>query len=223
MERRTIDETNALTGHLVYEIEMVSELVNRFVRFRLHLGSGLSSDDVYQAEVADLSGRNADIDSFAIHARVLVDFFFGGREGEDAIAADFFNTDADWYAVRPKQSGILKRVNTRVGKEIAHLSYRRKDPAQAWSYSLVWGELAKVIEAFVDNVPDDRLDAAASKRIRAALPARSVLTLPLPDASLDLGATSALPLYVAPATTYTISSNEGTATLPFVPGTPLSD
>lgn len=77
------------------------------------------------------------LESFAIHARALIQFFYEGRTGgypesssrrsgkrfRNAYADDFFD-DATWRISRPRpKPASLQNVADRVGKEIAHLTY----------------------------------------------------------------------------------------------------
>ena len=72
---------------------------------------------------------NAHVESFAIHLRSLLDFFYLDPKiahKEDVLAEHYFDNPKDWYKVRPTISeGELISIKSRVGTEIAHLSYKR--------------------------------------------------------------------------------------------------
>lgn len=104
MEPRSPSETQGLAqDHLLYEIQMVAGLVWRLARHHtLFLTSALDLTPL-RMELLDLAGRNADIEALGLHARVLVDFFYGERECKaDAIAADFFDHPMVWKRARRK-------------------------------------------------------------------------------------------------------------------------
>ena len=85
-----------------------------------------------QGTVLDWSARNAEIESFTIHVRQLIDFFWGEQpqteSKRDAFAADYFDA-GEWPRLRPERPEVLsKAVRKKVGWGIAHLTYDR-----AWS------------------------------------------------------------------------------------------
>src|SRR5688572_21299671 len=69
---------------------------------------------------------NALLESFSIHARALLQFFFPmSPKSDDVLAEDYFGGTAAWEAVRGAEPAALNQVNRRVGKEVAHLTYAR--------------------------------------------------------------------------------------------------
>ncbi len=102
--------------------------------------------------------RNALIESFTIHARLILDFLYGRRKKPtDVIASDYFDHVKDWKEVRPKKSDKLKNINRRVGQEIAHLSIERlnvKD--KAWSLNIA-ADLIHVVRIFCDSISEQKV------------------------------------------------------------------
>lgn len=102
--------------------------------------------------------RNAIIESFVIHARSLVAFFYAERPHPDeAIAADYLPT---WPTDRPAISPELTALHPRVGTEIAHLDYGRLsilEEARGWQFGVIVIALMNTAVAFVRLVPDDKL------------------------------------------------------------------
>jgi hypothetical protein len=72
----------------------------------------------------DQNERNALLESFTVHARCLIDFFWKTPKGDDASAAHFC-PDGSWERARGTIPDEVSKVNPRVGKEIAHLTYAR--------------------------------------------------------------------------------------------------
>ncbi len=161
-ERLNDDEIRSFADeHLLYEISMVAGLTRRLARFRTLLTSRPpdATRDGLTDELFHLTGRNADIEAFTVHTRVLLDFLYRDRRKQnDAMAADFFS-DGSWPQVRPEKTASLAKVHRRVGTEIAHLSYRRAASAepQEWPYGEIWHDLSHVLRVFVDNADQDRL------------------------------------------------------------------
>jgi hypothetical protein len=77
--------------HLLYEIEMVAGLTARMLR---HVdwfdNRGLTENDgEYAQDVLDMSGRNADIEAFVMHASNVWNVLRGKRERAGVVADDF--------------------------------------------------------------------------------------------------------------------------------------
>ena len=100
----------SVSEHLHYEVWMLSTLAN-----------ALASSAFGQGALA-----NAALESFTLHLRTLLDFFYSSRpKNDDVIAEDFFPDPSDWITRRPDKTELLEDVHRRVGKEVAHLTYVR--------------------------------------------------------------------------------------------------
>ena len=217
MNQRPASETQALAwDHLRYEIEMVAGLVWRISRQHALLIGPLDDLNPLRAELLDLSGRNADIEAFGLHVRLLVDFFYPNRKKpNDADAADFFDDPMVWKRARRKTPPSLKSVKGRVGMEMAHLSYDRPAPSVPWDYKTIWADLSGVIRDFIDAATVDRLGADFIERVRQILDAKTQVpaAVRLADAYADV--TNWVPADVAPgpgtatsAVSYPFSDND---------------
>jgi hypothetical protein len=180
MKRRlSDDDTRAFADeHLIYEIEMVAGLTRRLSNMRTLLESRSRSSNELADELFDLAGRNADIEAFGLHTRLLLDFFYRDKRIQhDAIAADFFGDDS-WRQIRPEKTSGLEQIARRVGEEIAHLSYRRaaRETAKTWSYGEIWRDLACVVCVFVDSAAPERLGSEFRERARAVLASASTVS-----------------------------------------------
>jgi hypothetical protein len=204
--------------HLLYEVAMVARLVDRFRRHRELLDATPRPQGQLADELFDLAGRNADIESFGIHVRALVDFLFAGRDKKDVIAADYFDDQLEWSRVRGKMPAELRDVNARVGAEIAHLSVTRPTPAKAWMYEAVWPALADVLRRFVDNARADRLDAESRERARDWLDVQRTAKPVKPPGAPRLASYGATE-YRGPIEF--VESSPGTATYPLKPEPPI--
>src|SRR4051812_27357627 len=123
--------------HLAHELEMffsmVAELVMLEPKFR----------DCVQ---------NAMIGALTTHARSLLFFFYSKNpKPDDALADHFMLPGTIWAKVRPAPTPILLSLQTRVGKEIAHLTYSRVDlfhTQVGWDFSGILVDLFPVFRAF---------------------------------------------------------------------------
>jgi hypothetical protein len=101
--------------------------------------------------------RNALLESFTIHARGLLQFFFSNQpRPDDMVAADFLPSSAVWDAARGAMPEVLANLGARVGKEVAHLTYGRllvTEDAKPWSFIAVVEALSVVAGTFHSAVP----------------------------------------------------------------------
>jgi hypothetical protein len=108
--------------------------------------------------------NNAALESFILHARVLLDFLYAEKpQPDDVIAEDYFNELSQWQTVRPEKTKTLKVIHKRVGKEVAHLTYARLEVtavAKEWQFIQIAKEINAVFDAFLNNVAKNRLGQA---------------------------------------------------------------
>lgn len=99
--------------------------------------------------------HNALLEAHTIHSRSLFDFFFKGPDKPlDARAGDFV---AGWKLKRPKPSAVLATVSSRVGQEIAHLTYGRlaykNESERVWPNWKITDDIVTVLNAFLMLAP----------------------------------------------------------------------
>jgi hypothetical protein len=164
--------------HLWYEIWMTATLTARMSRHGVLFNKGLSAaDGPFAEELLELTGRNADIESFVMHVRSLIEFLY---KPSGVGAADYFDNKNEWFSSRPNRPKSLKRFKERAAQEIVHLSFRRLrlgEAAKRWPYEEMWRDLAKVLSVFLDKVPDDRVSAEFKENARALLPSSATKSL----------------------------------------------
>ena len=142
--KRTQEELRKASDHLHYEVWMFTSLASG-------LASGITGESVI---------NNALLESFTIHARVLLDFLYAEPRYDDVIAEDFFASPELWREARPPKSDNVKTVHKRVGKEIAHLTYARQDvtpETKGWGFSEIVQAVQPVVDAFLGAVPQEFL------------------------------------------------------------------
>ena len=111
--------------------------------------------EMLSAGVDDANRRNALLESFAIHARALTYFLFtsdGDRNlDDDMVAEQFVAIPVKWHAARGGEPSVLRMVDWRVGKEVAHLTYERLSVgpiSKAWDTAAISAELLRLMELF---------------------------------------------------------------------------
>jgi hypothetical protein len=163
---RTPDELRKASNHLHYEWTMFNATAEKLAQ------PGL--DDVT---------RNAFIESFAIHARIFMAFLFeaGSKNPEDVLAKHFFS-DQSVYEGKLETNKIKApdqfKINSRVGKEVAHLSYKRQQVTpemKTWEISAIRDAIIPAMETFLACVPNellgDRWDDYKKRGFQYATPA----------------------------------------------------
>jgi hypothetical protein len=128
--------------HLLYELQL----------FRW-IAENLPRDDGFPL--------SALLESFAIHLRNLVDFFYTqpvNARNDDLVAADFFDPPSAW-----NPGGIPKSLadaRERANKEVSHITYRRKsgsDPTKPWPVSDLFDEVYAVSTEFAAAASSTKL------------------------------------------------------------------
>jgi hypothetical protein len=128
------------------------------------LGAGRLLD----AGTDDRWASNAYLECLTIHARALIHFVEPrGLRDDDIIAADFFGDESEWARNRPSWYFPVDYVRSRVGKEVAHLTYapaNRDNERQVGAdrgdpifYGAIRTSIAHAMEAFRRNVPAHRI------------------------------------------------------------------
>lgn len=133
-------ELTAYSGeHLLYE-------------FQLFLWTG---KELGRPHVSPM--RSALIESFVIHLRNLIDFFFTPRShDDDVIAADLCPGWSE--SISPKLDEAKKRAN----KELNHLTLGRKsgfDPSKPWDVGGLFDEVHSVAQRFAAQASTTKLSA----------------------------------------------------------------
>lgn len=132
-------------GELEYEREMFDDTCRHFSIF-----DSLSS---FQ--------KNLLVESLALHARVLIEFFYESNKRKDDITAqDFMPTGVDWKKIRPPITQTLYDAREKAHKLLAHLSrWRlklRRDGKKDWNnHTDILKDLDNVIERFNQTVKKD--------------------------------------------------------------------
>jgi hypothetical protein len=154
----------AALKHLRYEIRMFKATAQLLMRGGLPEGEH----------------RNAVLESFTIHARILLQFFHPyGLGSDEMIAADYFRDPVEWKRARGRLPDALAAVRNRVGKEIAHLTYDRvdiSDEAKRWSLADMHTAVSTLIDRFIETV-EPRYRAALLEGMDDAA-VRTIFVLP---------------------------------------------
>ena len=129
--------------------------------------------------------KDAVLESFLLHMRSLVSFFYPvSVKPDDVIADDFCGPPNAWRSQRPQQSRVLETALTRAHKELAHLTQGRiaGTPAnKIWDLETLSIELKSVTEKFIAIALPQRLDRSAAAKILALLNPPSATNVSTPS------------------------------------------
>jgi hypothetical protein len=104
---------------------------------------------------------NIAIESFGIHARVLVDFLFSELGSQtDVLAIDFLDDEQSWFKLVNSKKTLYDYIRLRTGKEIAHLTANRLNVTpeeKEWDCKDVYEQVKELFAEFLKYVPDERI------------------------------------------------------------------
>ncbi len=130
--------------HLAYEIKMVRETAQAL------RGKG----------IGPRSFRNAMLETFLIHYRNLLDFFYADKRrslSHDVRAADFVADYPRWRERRPRMDKEATSNRERVNAQLAHLTYRRlKYEERHWSDRRMARQIEEILQIFIEQLPPHR-------------------------------------------------------------------
>jgi hypothetical protein len=137
---RSDEELRAVAKHLDYEFWMLTSLAQS-------MATGISAQGWL---------TNALLESFVIHFRALVDFFYPPLhpKPDDVLATHYFEDSAEWERLRPPLSEALQHGRARAHKEIAHLTYTRLDVTpdkRSWPFVEIANQMEELMQVFREN------------------------------------------------------------------------
>jgi hypothetical protein len=98
--------------------------------------------------------ENALLESFAIHARCLIQFLYGKEKEEYVTASHYVD---GWI---PTKTNALGRTVGRASEEIVHLSFKRVnlwDEAKKWDLYEIEKQISEAFTELLKRVPDEKL------------------------------------------------------------------
>jgi hypothetical protein len=130
---------------LYYEIQMFFEICKK-----------LELTQVQEMINGDQLMKNIFCESFSIHVRTLLEFFYKDRIVDkypnDLVPRDFLKNDIDWKKERPPITELLRESWHKADKQLAHISRWRikieKDGKKEWDWKGIRMDMEKVIKTF---------------------------------------------------------------------------
>jgi len=105
--------------------------------------------------------HDAVVESFVLHLRNLIDFFYPRKTSQktDVIATDFMDNPGDWDSPT-SVSASLEAARGRADKELSHLTDKRKyegDPTKSWETDALFAKIKSVAEKFAGKASPKKL------------------------------------------------------------------
>jgi hypothetical protein len=129
--------------HLYYEIWMLYGVTEKLLK-------GGQDEYVF----------NALLESFVIHASIIIDFFYRPQVyGADARAIHYIADRKKWKESLPSYQRYFKKFHTKRNKEVVHLSFNRlevRPEERPWNARQIIKQIRKIVDLFLDQA-DPRL------------------------------------------------------------------
>ena len=156
-QRPSPEQLRAASEDLVYEIEMLGHTAQLLYHAK-PLGAS--------AYWVDKTEYFALVESFAIHARSLMGFFYpsGRAQRGEIYATDYIPR---WHA--PGKWEGFDQDRTRLHREIMHLNVNRPAQAKGWNYGRLVENLNVLLRSFIDAVEEDRVTTDFKVRARSSM------------------------------------------------------
>lgn len=182
---RSADELKADFHTVLYEVKMLLSVAE--VYGRLDDSQSLASLDISRESPEKATIGNAMVESFAIHYRALIFFLFGHpRISSNGIEATFvkpkdtdviaFDYNNSWCQSGPELSREFVESKRKADKEIAHITTERRnlnhsdsDVTPEWQIGSVAAEIAFHMNAFLESIPNDIIDAGSRLAMKSLL------------------------------------------------------
>ena len=104
--------------------------------------------------------QNMPLESYAIHLRNLITFFYPSNVRDtDVSAKDFYSNEDIWEKVRPPLSGLLEHAKSRADKEVGHLTIFRQygtPETKIWDVKKLTNEIMPLVELICET--SDKFD-----------------------------------------------------------------
>lgn len=132
---------------------------------------------------------NARLESFLVHLRSLIDFFYKEPRDDDMGAVQFLPDSKDWTPPDSERKA-LREARSRTNKELAHLTHDRVGKTlseKEWDFPDLHARIWRVMERFLDDADDEKLGdvAAALRKLQSELEADRAVGTPTANTSSE--------------------------------------
>jgi hypothetical protein len=139
---KTEQELQQASKDVKYELDMLAAM-----RSFLSKGRGETDQTIW----------NAYIESFVLHLRNLMDFYYlSGRKNSLILAEHYVNDVIKWKGGRPAKTSLLKDAEQKANNLAAHLTYERLviiNSNWEWKWAAISADLKHVTNCFLNHLP----------------------------------------------------------------------
>lgn len=117
---------------------------------------------------------SAFVESFGVHLRNLIDFFYREAHGDDVTAQDFLDATTTW---KPAEPATLTKAHQRANKELSHLTQARisgSPPEKAWDTVALLKDIDAIAKDFATKASGKKLHAKVREFLHVAQDAKLV-------------------------------------------------
>ena len=114
----------------------------------------------YVAHILAIENRGKDViynallESFLIHARILIDFLYRDDPYKNTVrAAQYFTCDNPWESIRPMETEMITEARQDAHKHLDNLTYNHLHIKIHWPYEEIANEVEAVLQVFIENLP----------------------------------------------------------------------
>ena len=109
-----------------------------------------------QGKATDSLMHNALVESFLIHARLLIEFLYGKRTKPDDIRPEDWLGPGKWEKIRPRKGELLDDTHLCAHKFLVHLTTTRLDRKKEWGHIAILDEINTRLDEFLKQVQTSR-------------------------------------------------------------------
>jgi len=95
---------------------------------------------------------NTFIESFLIHARLLIEFLYEPRKKDDDIRPGDWLDPHEWRKIRGKKSKLLTKTYEDAHKYLAHLTGTRLNQKRTWDCPAILREIETLLDKFFQQL-----------------------------------------------------------------------
>jgi len=114
--------------------------------------------------------HNATLESFVLHLRNLLDFFYSAPTHDTDVKAAMFYDTGQLPLDFPPKSAMLQEAHSRAHKEMSHITTERHwegSPEKEWKFHLLMMEIKPALEKFTQTASATRLHPEFAQRAKA--------------------------------------------------------
>ena len=144
--------------HLQYEIDLLTWSAGILASLASHIDKGQLPRAI----------RNSILESFALHARNLIDFLYTPAKYPTDVALENFVDAGPIACFLPAISSLLEEARTKANKQAAHLTTDRIEYERAgkeWRYLEIANQILKAFASIAPHIPSGKISHSLRQKL----------------------------------------------------------